>query len=309
MSIGFVFPGQGSQYVGMGKDLYENYSEIKKFYDEAEEILDFPLKKISFEGPESELKQTRYTQPAIFVHSLAMLNLLKNYQISAKAVAGHSLGEYSSLVAAGAISWFDGLKIVKIRAEEMQKSGEKNPGTMAALIGLSQEEVEEICRQASAEGIVKTANFNSPGQIVISGSIKAVHRAMELAKQKKARMVTELVVSGAFHSPLMADALDRLTQALDQLEIKNPYIPVYANVTAQPVTDPAIIRDLLKKQLLFPVLWQNLIQNMITNGIDRFYEIGPGKVLQNLIKRIATGVSCLSIGKKEDLQNLNEFQE
>lgn len=305
MSIGFVFPGQGSQYVGMGKDLYENYSEIKPFYDEAEEVLGFPLKKISFEGPESELKQTRYTQPAIFVHSLAVWNLLKNYPISANAVAGHSLGEYSSLVAAGAISWIDGLKIVKIRAEEMQKSGEKNPGTMAALIGLSQEEVEEICRQASAEGIVKTANFNSPGQIVISGSINAVHRAMELAKQKKARMVTELVVSGAFHSPLMADALDGLTQALDQLEIKNPLIPIYANATAQPVTDPTIIRDLLKKQLLFPVLWQNLIQNMITHGIDRFYEIGPGKVLQNLIKRIDAGVSCLSIGKKDDLQNLN----
>jgi [acyl-carrier-protein] S-malonyltransferase len=305
MTIGYIFPGQGSQYIGMGKDLYQNFNDVKRLYDEAEELLGFPLKKICFDGPESELRQTRYTQPAIFIHSLALLYLLKSRNIHPMATAGHSLGEYSALVAAGAISLTDGLKIVSLRAEEMQKSGEKNPGTMAAIIGLSSEDIEEICQEASAIGIVKAANFNSPGQIVISGAIASVHKAMELARQKKARLVTELVVSGAFHSPLMQDALDGLTSALDKLEIKNPIILVYPNVTAQPTKNPSEIRDLLKRQLLSPVLWQNTVQNMITGGIDTFYEIGPGKVLQNLVKRIDAKVNCFSIGKIEDLQILN----
>jgi [acyl-carrier-protein] S-malonyltransferase len=305
MRIGFLFPGQGSQYIGMGKDLYQNFPAVKQLYDEAEEILGFPLKTISFEGPEVELKQTRYTQPAIFVHSLATLNQMKSGNILPVATAGHSLGEYSALVAAGSVSLEDGLKIVKLRAEEMQKSGEKNPGTMAAIIGLSEEVIEEICREASRTGIVKAANFNSPGQIVISGSIAGVHKAMELAKQRKARLVTELVVSGAFHSPLMEEALSGLTLALNNLEIKTPEIPVYTNVEARPTKIPSEIRDFLKKQLLSPVLWQNIVQNMISDGIDTFYEIGPGKVLQNLVKRIDAKVTCLSVGKVPDFQNLN----
>lgn len=305
MSIGFIFPGQGSQYIGMGKDLYQNFNDVKRLYDEAEELLEFPLKKICFDGPESELKQTRYTQPAIFVHSLATLYLLKSRNILPTVTAGHSLGEYSALVAAGAISLTDGLKIVRLRAEEMQKSGEKNPGTMAAVIGLSPEDIEELCQEASGAGVVRAANFNSPGQIVISGTIAGVHKAMELARQKKARLVTELVVSGAFHSPLMQDALGGLTAALDKLEIKSPAVLVYPNVTAQPTKNPSEIRDLLKRQLLSPVLWQSTVQNMITTGIDTYYEIGPGKVLQNLVKRIDAKVKCFSIGKTEDLQILS----
>ena len=305
MTIGFIFPGQGSQYVGMGKDLYQNFNEVKRVFDEAEAELEFPLKKICFDGPESELKQTRYTQPAIFVHSIATLTLLKSRNINPAVTAGHSLGEYSALVAAGAISLTDGMRIVRLRGEEMQKSGEKNPGTMAAIIGLALEDIENICQEASAAGVVKAANFNSPGQIVISGSIAGVHKAMELAKLKKARLVSELVVSGAFHSPLMQDALGGLTIALDKLEIQNPAVPVYPNVTAQPTKNPAELRDLLKRQLLSPVLWQDTIQNMISNGINTFYEIGPGKVLQNLVKRIDPTVKCFSIGKTEDLQILN----
>ncbi|NTV84553.1 MAG: ACP S-malonyltransferase [Bacteroidales bacterium] len=304
MTIGFIFPGQGSQYVGMGKDLYQNFNEVKQVFDEAEAVLEFPLKKICFDGPESELRQTRYTQPAIFVHSIATLTLLKSRNINPAVTAGHSLGEYSALVAAGAISLTDGMRIVRLRAEEMQKSGEKNPGTMAAIIGLAPEDIENLCQDASTEGVVKAANFNSPGQIVISGSIAGVHKAMELAKLKKARLVTELVVSGAFHSPLMQDALDGLTAALDKLEIKNPAVPVYPNVTARPTKNPAELRDLLKQQLLSPVLWQDTIQNMISDGINIFYEIGPGKVLQNLVKRIDATAKCFSIGKTEDLQLL-----
>ena len=305
MTIGFIFPGQGSQYVGMGKDLYQNFNEVKLVFDEAEEVLEFPLKKICFYGPESELRQTRYTQPAIFVHSLATLTLLKNRNINPAVTAGHSLGEYSALVAVGAISLSDGIRIVRLRAEEMQKSGEKNPGTMAAIIGLAPEDIENICQDASTAGVVKAANFNSPGQIVISGSIAGVHKAMELAKLKKARLVTELVVSGAFHSPLMQDALDGLTAALDKLDIKNPAVPVYPNVTARPTKNPAELRDLLKRQLLSPVLWQDTIQNMISDGINTFYEIGPGKVLQNLVKRTDATAKCFSIDKTEDLQFLN----
>jgi len=301
MKKAYLFPGQGSQYVGMGKDLYDHYPEVRELYDQAERILEFPLKKISFEGPEEELKQTRYTQPALFVHSLAIFRLLEKRGFIPQATAGHSLGEYSALVAGGAFSWEDGLRVVKIRGEQMQQSGEKNPGTMAAVIGLSKQDVEQVCAEASAAGIVQPANFNSPGQIVISGSIAGVHRAMELAKERKARLVTELVVSGAFHSPLMGDALSGLTAALDALSIVTPRIPVYTNVTARPASSPEEVRNLLKQQLLAPVLWEDIINHMISEGISEFYEVGAGKVLQGLLKRINSEVSGKGVGKIEDL--------
>ncbi len=300
--IAFLFPGQGSQFIGMGKDLYETYPQVKEIFDRADSILEFPLTKICFEGPEAELKQTRYTQPAIFVHSIAVDSLLKEQGIFAGAAAGHSLGEYSALVSAGALTFEDGLRLVKIRGELMQRSGEKHPGTMAAIMGLTPDVVEQVCQQASEIGIVQPANFNSPGQIVISGEVVAVHRAMEIAKTHGARLIKELVVSGAFHSPLMGEALKGLGKALQEVTLHKAALPVYSNVEATPVTEPTKIRHLLEKQLLAPVLWVNIIKNMIADGFDTFYEVGPGKVLTGLLRRIDRSYSCTPLSDLSDLK-------
>ncbi len=306
MKIAFIFPGQGSQYIGMGRDLYEQFSKVRELYDQAEEIVEFPLRRISFDGPEEKLRQTQFTQPAIFVHSLSVYKILDDMGILPSVVAGHSLGEYSALVAAGALSFTDGLRLVKLRGELMQLSGEKNPGTMAAIMGLDEQKVKQVCQEASRHGIVQPANFNSPGQVVISGSIEGVKTAMKLAKEQGARLVKELPVSGAFHSPLMENALSGLTSALSETKFNKPKILIYSNVTAKPVSDIDEIRDLLKKQLLSSVLWQNIIENMCNDGVEKFLEIGPSKVLTGLNRRIRREVPCIPVGTVDDLNCLKE---
>ncbi len=302
--IAFLFPGQGAQFVGMARDLYENDAAARNLMDRAEEILGFPLKKLCFEGPEAELKQTRYTQPAIFVHSVMVNSLMEERGLKPAAAAGHSLGEYSALVSAGVLAFEDALRLVKIRGELMQASGEESPGTMAALIGVTPEIAEKICAEAASEGIVRPANFNCPGQIVISGSISGVHRAMEIAPRHGVRMAKELVVGGAFHSPLMETALSGLTAALREVNLRRGKIPVYSNVEAAPVTEPEKIRGLLQKQLLAPVKWENIIRNMIDDGFEQFYEVGPGTVLKGLLRRIDRGKVCKSVGTVEELSQL-----
>jgi len=295
----YIFPGQGSQYVGMGKDLYEQFPAAKLLFDEADSVLGFSLSKICFEGPEEELKQTKNTQPAIFLNSVVVWNLLKPND--AAMVAGHSLGEYSALVAAEAITFADAIKLVRLRGELMQKAGEENPGTMAAIVGLDAKSVGEVTSGASAEGIVQAANFNSPGQIVISGSVSGVRKAMELAKARGAKMVKELVVSGAFHSPLMQSAKDALKVALENVKINDAKIPVYANVTAKPVQKADEIRELLLQQVTSSVRWEESVIAMSTNGATKFVECGPGKVLQGLIKRTVATAEVAGFDKAGDI--------
>jgi len=295
----FVFPGQGSQYVGMGKELYEQFPEARQRFEEADTVLGFPLTKICFEGPDEELKQTKNTQPAIFLHSMVVANLYRGER--ATMAAGHSLGEYSALVYAGALTFEDGLRLVRLRGELMQQAGIEQPGTMAAIVGLEPNVVNEVCRTASSSGIVQCANFNSPGQIVVSGSVVGVRKAMELAKERGAKLVKELPVSGAFHSPLMEFAGSGLKSALEKTSITDASLPVYANVNARPVQKAEEIRRLLYEQLTKPVRWEETITNMVLDGAGLFVEIGPGKVLQGLIKRIQSDVATRGIEKAVDI--------
>ena len=292
--------------MGMGEDLYQRFPVVKDIYQRASKILNFDLAEVSFRGSEGELKQTRITQPAVFVHSIAVLRLLQNKGVQPDMTAGHSLGEYSALVAAEALEFEEALRLVKLRGELMQRAGEENPGTMAAIIGLEPEVVEETCRQAQSAGIVQPANFNSSGQIVISGSLPGVKRAMEIAEEKGAKKVVQLEVSGAFHSPLMESAKEGLKEALEKARIKEAKIPVYANVTASPVTDPDQIRGLLCEQLTSPVRWTESIQNMIAEGANRFIEVGPGRVLTGLLKRIDRKVKGVAVGDVESLEQCLE---
>lgn len=301
MNTALLFPGQASQYVGMGKDLYENHARARALFDLANDIMETDLRGICFEGPAEELKQTKYTQPAIFVHSVIMAELLG---VTPDAAAGHSLGEYSALVAAGALTFEDGLRLVRKRGELMQESGTRSPGTMAAVIGAEADVVEEACRESAEAGIVQAANFNSPGQIVISGSIDAIDRAMELLKAKGVRLVKKLPVSGAFHSPLMQYAQDELGAVLDATPISDARFPVYSNVTGLPEREAAEIRANLLRQVTSPVLWHGSMERMRTDGMDRFIECGPGNVLQGLMKRIDPDAACVTAGTHEELLSL-----
>ncbi len=295
----YVFPGQGSQYVGMGKSLYEQSSQAREMYRQADEIAGYALSTVCFEGPEERLKQTNITQPAIFLQSVVLTRLLESGE--AGMAAGHSLGEYSALVYAGALSFEEGLKLVKLRGELMLKAGQLRPGTMAAVIGLEPEAVEELCAEAASSGAVQCANFNSPGQIVISGSVPGVRKAMELAKARGAKLVRELVVSGAFHSELMTGARDEFRSALAAAPIRDARIPVYANVSARPVRNAGQIRKLLDEQLTSPVRWEESILRMAADGAKTFVEIGPGKVLQGLVKRIDPSAGIRGVDTIEDI--------
>lgn len=284
MSTAFLFPGQGSQFVGMGKDHYDSNPDFAKMVDQANDILGIDLRSVMFEGPEEKLKQTEFTQPAIFLHSIA---LYKTLDANPDMVAGHSLGEFSALVACGAVSFEDALKIVRRRGELMQAAGTSNPGTMAAIIGMDDDKVELVCTKASEQTgkEVVAANYNCPGQLVISGYIDAVKAAVDIAKEDGARMAMLLPVSGAFHSSLMEPAFVGLKESLENLEIKVPTCPIYSNFTAKPTSDVNEIRSNLLDQLMNPVRWTQTLQNMLANGATSFVEVGPGKVLQGLVKR------------------------
>lgn len=291
----FVFPGQGSQFVGMGKDLYENNALAKELFDKADEILGFKITDIMFAGTDEQLKQTNVTQPAVFLHSVISALCLGD-DFKPAMVAGHSLGEFSALVAAGALSFEDGLKLVAARANAMQKACEANPGTMAAIIGLSDEKVEEVCSEVSADGqIVVAANYNCPGQLVISGNVEAVNAACEKLKEAGAKRALLLKVGGAFHSPLMQPAKDELQAAIEQTEFAAPSCPVYQNVDAKAHTDAAEIKANLTAQLTSPVRWTASVQAMIADGADDFTECGPGKALQGMIGRIDKNVAVKGI--------------
>ena len=292
----YVFPGQGAQYPGMGKDLYDKYPQAQALFEEADEILGYSLTHIMFEGSEEELKETKVTQPAIFVHSVALVTLLGE-DFHPGGVAGHSLGEFSALVAAKALSFADGLRLVYQRARAMQKACERVPSTMAAIIGIEDKIIEEVCD--AIDDIVVPANYNCPGQVVISGTETGVYKAMEELQRRGAKRAIQLQVSGAFHSPLMEPAREELAEAIEKTRFAQPLCPVYQNATALPVSNPVEIQKNLVAQLTSPVRWTQSVQKMIADGIDTFLEAGPGKVLQGLIRKIDRSVTVGSVSLPE----------
>jgi [acyl-carrier-protein] S-malonyltransferase len=305
MKAAWLFPGQASQKVGMGKDLFDQTDLGKHYFECANEIMGCDIQSIIFDGPEDTLKQTQYTQPSIYIVSVILGELLKEKGFFPNAVAGHSLGEYSALAVANAFDFETGLSLVKVRAESMAKAGEIQEGTMAAIVGMDDEAVTDLCSSYSGNGVVVAANFNSPGQVVISGSPDAVVTVMDSAKESGARMAVQLNVSGAFHSPLMTPAREALAESLDSLEISDSLYPVFTNVDAKPVTQGNDIKDSLIRQLENPVLWAKSILSMKESGIESFVEVGPGQVLQGLNKRIDRKTRSQGVETLEQVERFN----
>ncbi|MDY2827705.1 MAG: ACP S-malonyltransferase [Sodaliphilus sp.] len=284
----FVFPGQGAQFVGMGKDLYDNNAQAKELFEKANEVLGFRITDLMFNGTEDDLKQTKVTQPAVFLHSVILAKALGD-KFNPDMVAGHSLGEFSALTAAGVLPFEQGLKLVETRALAMQKACEATPSTMAAIIGLPDEKVEEIC--ASVNGVCVPANYNSPGQVVISGTFEAIEEAVAKFKEAGAKRALPLKVGGAFHSPLMEPARAELAKAIEEANFAKPICPIYQDVDALPHTDANEIKDNLVKQLTAPVRWSHIVANMVKDGMTEAVELGPGRVLQGLIGRTERSVA------------------
>lgn len=284
MRTAILFPGQGSQKVGMGYDHYKSNPKFRTIIDEADDLLGYSLSKIMFEGPAEELKETKFTQPAIFLHSYALFSTL---DVKPNVMAGHSLGEFTALTAAGALEFNEALELVALRGQKMQEAGDENPGTMAAIIGMDDEIVDEICAQVSSEigKPVVPANYNCPGQLVISGDVDAVHKAVDLAKEKGCRLAKILPVSGAFHSPLMKSAFDALQKKLESTTFFRPRFKVFSNFTARPTREQSELKENVLQQLVNPVRWTQTLLNMEKDGVNSFVEVGPGNVLQGLVKR------------------------
>lgn len=295
----YVFPGQGAQYPGMGKDLYENSAQAKELFEKANGILGFDITKIMFEGTIDDLKETKVTQPAIFLHSVLLAKTVKDF--APDMVAGHSLGEFSALVANGVLTFEDGLKLVYKRALAMQKACEAEPSTMAAIVGLDDNIVEEVC--ASVDEVVVPANYNCPGQLVISGSFAGIDKACEMLTARGAKRALKLSVGGAFHSPLMEPAREELAAAIESTNFSKPVCPVYQNVNAQATSDPEVIKQNLIAQLTAPVKWTQTVQNMIAAGATSFTEIGPGTVLQGLVKKVDRSITTAGVNSYQDVTN------
>lgn len=304
--VAFVFPGQGSQTVGMCKAFYDEYAVAKRVFEEADEALGFSITKMCFEGPESDLRLTYNTQPAILTASTACAAVLKEKGIACDVAAGHSLGEYSALVNTGALAFADAVRIVRKRGQFMQEAVPVGEGSMAAVLGLESDKIVEICQAVEAEGgeAVQAVNFNCPGQVVIAGAVNAVNKAVEALKAAGAKRAVLLPVSAPFHSSLMQPASERLAEVLAPIEIKDITVPVVANVTAKEVTSGAEIKELLVKQAAMPVLWETSVRNMVADGVDIFVEVGPGKVLTGFTKKIAKGLPALNIEDPASLEKV-----